>query len=122
MNLALWIIAGLLAATFLASGVLKLTQSQEKLAAAAPFGGAGLMRLVGVLEILATAGLILPAALGIAEVLVPVAAVGAAVLMAGAVTFHLRRREAQGVVVTLVLLALAVVVAWGRFGPQSFTS
>jgi hypothetical protein len=34
---------------------------------------------------------------------------------------HVRRREAQGIVVTLVLLALAAFVVWGRFGPRSFT-
>jgi hypothetical protein len=41
--------------------------------------------------------------------------------MAGALITHVRRRETQGIVVTLVLLALAAFVAWGRFGPQSFT-
>jgi DoxX-like family len=66
-------------------------------------------------------GLILPAALGIAPVLVPLAAVGLVVLMAGAIITHLRRHQAQPIVVNLALIALAVLVAWGRFGPQSFT-
>ena len=41
-------------------------------------------------------------------------------LMAGAFITHVRRHEAQGVVVTLALLALAALVVWGRFGPQPF--
>jgi hypothetical protein len=127
MNIALWIIAGLLAVAFLASGARKLTQPTEKLAA---FGmgwvedfSAGAVKAIGTLEVLAAVGLILPAALDIAPVLVPLAAVGLVVLMAGAIT-HLRRHEAQPIVVNLALIALialAVLVAWGRFGPQSFT-
>ena len=65
-------------------------------------------------------GLILPAALGIAPVLVPSAAAGAALLFAGAVITRLRRSEKVTVVVDLIYLALAVFVAWGRFGPGSF--
>jgi uncharacterized membrane protein YphA (DoxX/SURF4 family) len=124
MNIALWIIAGLLAAVFLASGVVKLTQPREKLVATMPVledFSAGSIKAISALEILAAVGLILPAALDIAPVLVPLAAVGLVLLMVGAFVTHLRRREAQGIVVTLVLLALAIFVVWGRFGPQSFT-
>jgi DoxX-like family len=42
-------------------------------------------------------------------------------LMAGAVIVHVRHREAQAIMVPVILLALTVFVAWGRFGPQSFT-
>jgi DoxX-like family len=55
----------------------------------------GAVKSIGTLEVLAAVGLILPAALGIAPVLVPLAAVGLAVLMAGAIITHLRRHEAQ---------------------------
>jgi uncharacterized membrane protein YphA (DoxX/SURF4 family) len=125
MNITLWVIAGLLAVIFLASGVVKLARPKEKLAASG-FGwvddfSAGTVKAIGVLEILAAVGLILPAAFDIAPVLVPLAAVGLAMLMVGAIITHLRRHEAQALLVTLPLLALAVVVAWGRFGPQSFT-
>ncbi|HVV09845.1 DoxX family protein [Amycolatopsis sp.] len=119
MNITLWIIAGLLGAVFLASGATKLAQPKEKLAASSKDFGPGTLRLIGALEVLGAIGLILPAALGIAEVLVPLAAIGVALLMAGACFTHLRRRETQGIVVTLVLLALGAVVAWGRFGPYS---
>jgi uncharacterized membrane protein YphA (DoxX/SURF4 family) len=125
MNIALWIIAGLLAVVFLASGAMKVIQPKEKLAASG-FGvvedfSAGAVKAIGALEILAAVGLILPAALDIAPVLVPLAAVGVVLLMVGAVIAHLRRNETQAIVVPLALLAVAVLVAWGRFGPQSFT-
>lgn len=125
MNIALWIVAGLLAAIFLASGVVKVVQPKEKLTAsgmgAVEGFGDGTVKAIGVLEILAAAGLVLPGAVGVAPVLVPLAAVGLVLLMVGAAVTHLRRDEAQGVVVTTALLALAVLVAWGRFGPESFT-
>ena len=123
MNIALWIIAGLLAVLFLAGGAVKLAQPKEKLAASG-FGfvedvSAGTVKAIGTLEVLAAMGLILPAVLDIAPVLVPLAAVGLVLLMVGAIITHLRRHEAQTIVVPLALLALAVLVAWGRFGPQS---
>ena len=125
MNNALWIIAGLLALAFLASGAMKLARPKEKLAASG-MGvvedfSAGTVKAIGTLEVLAAVGLILPAALDIAPVLVPLAAVGLVLLMVGAIITHLRRHEARPIVVNLALLALAVLVAWGRFGPQSFT-
>lgn len=125
MNVALWITAGLLAAAFLAGGAVKLTQPREKLAASG-FGfvedlSAGTVKAIGATELLAGVGLVLPAALDIAPVLVPMAAVGLVLLMVGAMVTHLRRHEASAVVVNLAILALAVFVAWGRFGPQSFT-
>jgi hypothetical protein len=125
MNIALWIVAGLLAVAVLASGAMKLTWPKEKLAA---FGmgwvedfSAGAVKAIGTLELLPGVGLILPAALGIAPVVVPLAAVGLVVLMAGAIITHLRRHEARVIASPMALLALAVLVAWGRFGPWSFT-
>jgi uncharacterized membrane protein YphA (DoxX/SURF4 family) len=125
MNIALWIIAGLLATVFLASGAMKLAQPKEKLVAAGMGAledfSAGAVKAIGTLEILAAVGLLLPAALGIAPILVPLAAVGLVLLMVGAIITQLRRHEAQAIVVNLVVIALAALVAWGRFGSQSFT-
>lgn len=126
MNTTLWIIAGLLAAAFGAAGAMKMLQPKEKLAAS----GLGWVedytpaqvKLIGLLEVLGALGLILPAALDIAPILVPIAAVGLAALMAGAAVVHTRRKESQMIPINLALLALAVVVIVGRFGPESFTS
>ncbi|MET8272623.1 hypothetical protein ABZV41_39390 [Streptomyces sp. NPDC005098] len=40
--------------------------------------------------------------------------------MAGAAVLHGRRKEPQMIAVNAILLALAVVVAWGRLGPYAF--
>ncbi len=79
------------------------------------------LRAIGTLELLAAAGLILPAVLDIAPILVPVTATCVALLFIGAATMRLRRGERATIVGDLVYLAMAVFVAWGRFGPASFT-
>ncbi len=125
MDLALWITAGLLAAVFLFAGSTKLFLSREKLAEA-PGGGwvldfsAGFVKALGAVEILGAVGLILPALLGIAPVLVPLAAVGLATIMVGAAIVTYRRRESTHVLVDVTYLAMAVFVAFGRFGSESF--
>ena len=123
MNIALWVIAAVVALVFLASGLMKVIQPTEKLvasgmkwAAAVP-GGA---KALGALEVLAAIGLILPPALGIAPVLAPLAAVGIALIMVGAIVIHLRAKEAPQAGLTVLLLVLAIVVAWGRFGTYHF--
>jgi hypothetical protein len=40
----------------------------------------------------------------------------------GAAVVNVRRRDGATIVVNLVLIALAVFVAWGRLGPCPFTS
>jgi hypothetical protein len=126
MSLALWIAAGLLTVLFLVSSTTKLFMPKEKLAATHAFAewtgdfSPGALKAIGALELLAAAGLILPAALDIAPVLVPLAATGAVLLFAGAAIMRLRRGERKTIVGDLVYLALAAFVAWGRFGPESF--
>lgn len=126
MNVVLWIIAGLLAAAFLASGLMKLGRQKEKLVSsglgwAEDFSG-GTVRLIGLLEVLAAVGLVLPALLDVAPVLVPLAALGLVFVMAGAVVVHVRRKEFPLVAPGAVFLLLAAVVVWGRFGPYAFTA
>ena len=121
-------IAGILAVVFLVSSSTKLFVPKEKLAG---MGGAasrwvedfspGALKAIGALEFLAAVGLIVPAALGIAPVLVPLAATGAVLLFAGAVIVRLRRGERATIIADLVYLTMAAFVAWGRFGPGSFT-
>ena len=124
MNIALWIIAGVLALAFLGSGIMKITQPKEKLYASGMQYtedlSAGTVKTIGGLEVLAAVGLILPALLGIVPVLVPLAATGLVLLMVGAATTHARRKEYPMIGFNLVLLAIAAVVAWGRFGPYAF--
>ena len=127
MNLTLWIIAGSLAVVYLVAGAGKLIVPKETLARA-PGGGwvedfsPRSIKAIGTLEILAALGLILPAALDIAPVLVPLAALGLVMIMAGAVFIRIRRHEPMPMVADIAYLALAAFITWGRFGPESFTA
>ena len=121
MNVALWALAGLLAAGFLASGLNKLLRPKEELAGAGmefveDFGDST-VKGIGALEILGATGLVLPALLGVGgRVMVPLASSCLTVLMLGAVLTHARRREPQGIVVAGVLLVLTALLASGRWG------
>ena len=125
MNTAVWIAQGLLALAMLAAGGMKLAQSKEQLMASGNMDWTedfpeGQIKAIGLLEVLAGLGLVLPAALDIAPDLVAFAAVGVVLLMLGAAATHLRRGEKQMVPVNFVLLAIAAFIAIERFGPQSF--
>jgi hypothetical protein len=127
MDLALWIAAGLLAAVALAGGISKTFVPKAKLAAA--HGGewtagasAGFVKTLGVLELLAAVGLILPAMVDVAPVMVPVTAVCWVLLMIGAMITHGRLGQFKLVMLNLGYLALAAFIAWGRFGPESFVA
>lgn len=123
MELALWIAAVLLAVAFGAAGLMKLTQTKEQLAPKTPYVedfSPAAIKAIGTAEVLGALGLILPAITGIAPILVPLAATGLALLMLGAMATHLRRGEKPMLVANLVLFALAVFVAWGRFGDYAF--
>ncbi|MGW8703601.1 DoxX family protein [Streptomyces eurythermus] len=125
MDLALWISAWLLASVALVGGVSKTFVPKEKLASV--HGGGWTegvdgrsVKALGVLELLAAVGLVLPALVGRAPVMVPVTAACWVLLMIGAMLTHGRRREFGFVALNLAYLALAVFIAWGRFGPESF--
>ena len=124
MNVVLWIIAGLLALAFLAAGAMKLMQPRQKLAASGMAWtedySDGAVKGIGALEVLGALGLILPAALGIAEILTPLAAAGLAIVMVGAAVVHARRGESKAIGAPVVLALLALVIAVLRFGPYSF--
>lgn len=125
MHTTLWIAAGLLAAVALVGGISKTFVSKEELSRHR--GGewtrnasARMVKTLGILELLAAVGLILPAVLGIAPVLVPVTALCWVVLMVGAMATHGRLRQFQLVALNAVYLALAVFVFWGRTFVQPF--
>ena len=123
MNVFLWILQIVLAAMFAMAGVMKATQPKDKLVEKLPWVedfSATTVRFIGVVELLAAVGLILPAATGIAVILTPLAATGLAIVMVLAMLTHGRRREPSAIVFNAVLLVVAVVIAWGRFGPYSF--
>jgi uncharacterized membrane protein YphA (DoxX/SURF4 family) len=123
METALWIAQVLLAAIFLLTGTTKLTQPRLKMAAGPMRWAADVtdrqFRTIGLLEVLGAVGLILPAALGIAPLLVPLAAIGLVLTMIGAIHVHVRHGETNRLAVPIVVLALALFVAVEGFGTYS---
>jgi uncharacterized membrane protein len=74
------------------------------------------LRIIGFLEMLGAVGLILPPVTGVAPWLAPLAAIGLALVMAGAIVFHLARKDDGRVLITNgLLLAVALFVAVGRY-------
>ncbi|MBG6094975.1 DoxX family protein [Nocardioides sp. WG-D5] len=127
MNVVLWTAAGLLALVALAGGLTKTFVPLDKLAehdGAAWTRGASptFVRTLGILEILAAIGLILPAVLDIAPVMVPVTAACWIALMIGAMITHGRLGQAKLVLVNVVYLAIAAFIVVGRFGTTPFTA
>jgi uncharacterized membrane protein YphA (DoxX/SURF4 family) len=124
MNALLWTLQAVLAIAFAGAGAFKLLRPRaeliEKLGGWVEEFPALLIKPLGLVELLAAVGLILPPLLGVWVVLTPTAAVGLVLVMLGAIATHARRAEWANVAVNVVLAAMAVVVAWGRFGPYTF--
>ena len=124
MNVVLWIVTIVLALGFLAAGTLKVARTRDQLRATGLAWvedfSPGMVKLIGTAEILGAIGLIVPALVDVAPILVPIAATALAVVMIGAVATHVRRHELNALAPPVVLLVLSVVVAIFRFGPNSF--
>ena len=75
----------------------------------------GFLRMLGILELLGGIGIVLPHATDILPWLTPLAAMGLAIIMAGATNVRLRRGEPQMAIGTVVFLLLAVFVVYGRY-------
>ena len=118
MLIVLWILVGLLALLFVATGTTKLVRSRAELASGAmswaeDFSGPA-VKLIGAVEVIGAFGLVLPLLTGIAPVLTPIAAIGLAVVMIGAAVTHARRKESailQIVVAVLCVAAAALAFA-----------
>ncbi len=125
MNTALWIIQILLGVAFAGAGVMKATTSRDQLIEK----GMGYVeeispnsvKAIGVLELLAGIGLVLPPAVNIMPTLTAIAATGLVITMVGAAATHVRRKEYMpSLLVNGVLGGLALLVAIGRFGAYAF--
>jgi uncharacterized membrane protein len=115
MNIALWIVQGVLAVVFLVTGATKVLTPRARLTARMGWANdfsATQIKLLGLLELLGATGLVVPGLVRIAPVLTPIAALGLAVVMGGAASVHLRRNEPPSP--PIVLAMLAIFVAAGR--------
>lgn len=120
MNILLWILAIALACVFAVTGTSKLITGREQQIERTPYVVLfphSLILVIGVLEILGAIGLILPAVLGVATVLVPLAAAGLAITMVFATLVHIQRGDPTRVLIVPIILAIpSVLLAWARFG------
>lgn len=118
MNIVLWVVQVLLALAFLGVGIMKVSQPVEKLKTNMGFvehTTPGIVKLIGVLEILGGIGLILPAVTHILPWLTVAAALGLVLTMIGAVIVHIRLNEASRLAGPIMLLLLALFIVIGRF-------
>jgi putative oxidoreductase len=117
LNIALWIVQALLGLAFASGGYVKLMQPIPELTERFVWPGAlwpGMVRFIGAAESAGGLGLILPALTRTMPVLTPLAAIGIALIMLFAMIFHVIRGEFSALGINLVLLVLALFVAWGR--------
>jgi uncharacterized membrane protein YphA (DoxX/SURF4 family) len=118
MNTTLWIVQGILAFMFLMVGAMKIMQPYDKFKAMMSWAedfSPGKIKMIGMLEILGALGIVLPLALGLYTFMTPLAALGLSFLMMGASATHLRRKEPKMLAMNVMLLMMALFVAYGRY-------
>jgi uncharacterized membrane protein YphA (DoxX/SURF4 family) len=116
-NIVAWVLQAVLAVAFLLHGILyaiapePMVRSMRAQGQWPPAIPAGFRVFIGVAELLAAVGLVLPGLLHLLTFLTPLAAAGLVVVMIGALVFHARRRELPLLLPVAVLLVLAAAVA-----------
>jgi hypothetical protein len=115
LHVVLWIAQGFLALFFLGGGAPKvLGRGIDRWTGFSDLPRAEVI-LIGVAEVLAAAGLVLPQATGILPWLTPLAAIGLAVIGVMAGGFHVRANEHLNVLETSLLACIGAVIAIGRW-------
>lgn len=119
MNVVAWILQILLGLVFLVTGGTKIVGPKPALVSsgmgfAEDFSDSS-VKGIGGIEVIGAIGLILPWLLGVSPILTPLAALGLALVMTGAVVVHVWRKEQFAVPLVLGLLSLVLAVI--RFLP-----
>ena len=117
LNIILWIVQLLMAATLIWAAYAKWAMPADKLAAMWPWTSQHspvLVKLTSVLDFPGRLGLVLPALLRIQPGLTPIAVIGLVLLMICATVFHVSRGGASQIGFNIVFALLAAFVAWGR--------
>src|SRR5262245_34643113 len=129
ISIILWILQVLLAAQFLFHGWIMLFPPAEYVEGMNAVFAPWFRIFLGVAELLAAAGLILPGLTRIMPWLTTLAAAGVMIVLGSATVFHLFRGEIESAVTTAILFGLATFVATMRWkvkpilprkGAQSF--
>ncbi|MBL7259657.1 DoxX family protein [Paractinoplanes lichenicola] len=115
MEIAYWIVGGLLALFYVYAGAMKTLRTREQLLPMMAWVDKTpmpLVRGIGVLEVLGALGLILPPLTGIAPALALAAAIGLVLVQIGGIIVHVSRGETKVIGLNIALLVLAAVAAW----------
>ncbi|AGS67300.1 DoxX family protein [Streptomyces collinus] len=119
MNIAYWIVAGLLALFYLYAGTLKVIRTRDRLRPMMAWVDRvplPAVRALGAVEILGATGLVLPPLTGVAPASAPAAALGFVLLQTGAMAVHLTGEDRR-IALNIALAATAAVTAWLATGP-----
>ena len=111
MNILRWIAQGLLAATLIWAGGMKLFKPIDSLSKMWPWTGevaVAFVKFTAIVDLLGAIGLCIPS-------LTPFAAIGLILLMICAGGFHIYRGEASSIGFNIVFALIAAFIAWGRF-------
>ncbi len=112
-NTFLWLAQVLLAITFIWAGAMKLFKPADL-----PWQwikeNPNLVKVTGIIDLLAGVGLVLPALLRIQPTLTIYASYGIITLMIGASMFHIVRGETAQIGFNVFVALTAVFIAWGR--------
>ena len=118
LNIVLWVLQVLLALFALNAGynhgirpLDEAVLTSNWISAVSP----ALVRFIGLAELAAGVGLVLPLATGVLPWLTPMAAAGLALIMALAIPFHVMRGETNVIGLHIVVGSLAALVAWRRY-------
>lgn len=117
LNIALWAAQAIIALMFIMPGFMKMFQPIQSLSEMLPWAGevpAGVVRGLGLLDLLGGVGIILPSLLRFKPELTIWAAYGTILLMVSAIIFHLSRGEASVIGFNVFLIMLLAFIAWGR--------
>ena len=118
LNIALWTLQVLLAAAYVAHGWMMVSPPPELLALMNEQLGEGFRLFIGVAELLAAAGLILPGITRILPGLTALAAAGLMIVMSSATILHVVRGEGASAISAAVLFVLVTLVAYTRWKVQ----
>ena len=122
MNVVLWILQVVLAAIFLAHGGFMVAPPADMLAMINAQLGNEFRLFLGVAEVLAALGLILPGITRIMPWLTAWAAAGLMLVMSSATVLHVARGEVGSAITTAILLVLVTTVAYVRWKVRPITA
>jgi hypothetical protein len=117
LRISLWVAQALVFMAFCGAGFFKLTTPIPELSAMMPWAGQyspPFVRFIGLVDLAGGLGILLPALSRIKPGLGVLAALGCSVLQVLAIGFHASRGEFMVLPVNFILLALCLLVLWGR--------